>query len=571
MLRELVTLHARVLRRMPLVQLLVVVGLALALLPEVPRPLFLGWGALTLAVEILRAGSGAWVLRRIEVQEPSRTHLYFVALAALSGGAVGLGGALFLPHLSLERQALLAIVLFAMPAAGVSVSVGSRYILAAYAATILVPATEIYVHLHHALWVVQGLSLVFLAFLITVAADGEQLLLRSVAIRRERDQVVKELERSNAETRAAMIRAERGAQARARVLASASHDLRQPLHALSIYSAVLAAKPDPDTLREVGHNIDQIVRSLGSLLAGLLDLSRLSAGYYVPERQTFALDRVVLETCREYEAPATAKGLALTHDCATVWLCGDALAVGRILRNLLDNAVKYTERGDIRVSIHGDGSQAILTVADTGKGIPPRERARIFEEFYQLDNPGRDRSRGVGLGLAIVKRLCELLGADIGVESELERGARFTVRIPGVAAPPAPQAGDEPISPSASLDGLVAYVVDDEQDILTGMRALLEVWKAKVHVADSAPAAEQLFRKYGKPGLLIADLRLAGHEHGAALAARLRTAYGMFPVLIMTGETGTDAIRDAHVAGLPVVQKPVAPEALRAAIDAASL
>ena len=282
------------------------------------------------------------------------------------------------------------------------------------------------------------MPLLYCVVLILVTADGEKLLLRSVIIRHERDRLVRDLERRNADVRVAMTEAEQSAQARARVLAAASHDLRQPLHALSVYSAVLAAKPAPDLLSEVSQNIDQIVRALGNLLNGLLDLSRLSAGNYVPDKQNLALEKLLAGLCTEYLQPAALKGLALRQDLAPVRVLGDSVAIGRIARNLIDNAIKYTEQGEVRVAtwlrIRGSTAIAFLSVADTGRGIPASEQARIFEEFYQLDNPGRDRSKGVGLGLAIVQRLCELTGATISVESELGRGTCFRLTMPAILA-----------------------------------------------------------------------------------------------------------------------------------------
>lgn len=578
LVEELVVLHARLLRRMPYVQALVVGGLGIALLPQVPLAVFLAWGAATILMEMVRAVAASRVLRRRGHWDPVRIHRRFIALAAFSGVTVGLCGVLFLPHLGLVRQAWLAIVLFAMPAAGVSVSVGSRYVLAAYAIGILAPATETYVHLHPDLLIAQGLSLVFVAFLIIVAADGERLLQRSIAIRKERDEVVRELERSNAETKAAMERAEQSAQARARVLASASHDLRQPLHALSVYSAVLAERPDPATLGEVGRNIGQIVQTLGSLLSGLLDLSQISAGVFVPERKVFPLGGLAQEICQEFAPAAAAKGIAFTCTCEPVCVVGDAVAVGRILRNLIDNAVKYTERGTVAITIRIDGDHALVEVTDTGKGIPPLEHARIFEEFYQLDNLGRDRSKGVGLGLAIVQRLCERIGAEITVKSESGLGSRFTLQLPDAITPsdgkPTGASPQEATAQPHSFAGLRIYVVDDERDILKGMRWLLDAWDVRVATAGSVREAGELFAREGLPGILIADLRLGEPENGAALAARMRRRYGDFPVLIMTGEIGSEALRDAHAAGFPVLQKPVAAgtlyEAIRAAVDRAN-
>lgn len=574
MLIELVGLHARALLRMPWVQATLVLGIALFVHSYVKPWVFFCWGAFTIGVETLRARYATYVLRCGHDIDPRRAHAVFVALAATAGGSIGIGAVIFLPQLPILHQALFGAMLFAIPAAGVAVSQSSRYMFAAYAISILLPGATTWgvLHTSQALGV-GALTSLFCAVLILVAADGEKLLLRSVSIRHERDRLVRDLEERNADVRAAMARAEQSAQARARVLAAASHDLRQPLHALSVYSAVLAARPGPETLSEVSQNIDQIVRSLGSLLNGLLDLSRLSAGYYVPERQSLALERLVTDVCAEYEGPAAQKNLALKQDLASIRLLGDAVAIGRIVRNLIDNAIKYTDAGDVRVSTHlefvDQAPLAVLRVTDTGKGIPVAEQSRIFEEFYQLDNPGRDRSRGVGLGLAIVQRLCELIGATVSVESVVGSGTCFSVSMPaihGESAIPEP-----PVASVAemSLQGKRVYVVDDESDILKSMSTLLGVWGVEAFTAESPHAANGIFEQHGRPDLMIVDLRLGEEEHGAQLADRLQRTYGDFPVLITTGETSSDALLQANAHSYALLQKPIAPEVLRLAIAAA--
>jgi signal transduction histidine kinase len=570
MLVELVALHARALLRMPWVQATLVLGIGLFVYSHIATPIFLAWSALTIAVEILRARYAASVLGRGADSDPKHTHRVFVVLAAMSGAAIGVGAILFMPRLPPLDQALFGATLFVIPAAGVAVSQSSRYIFAAYAASILLPACVTWGVLHpgEALGV-GALTVSFCAVLVLVAADGEKLLLRSVAIRHERDRLVLDLEASNAYVRAAMARAEQSAQARARVLAAASHDLRQPLHALSVYSAVLAARPGPETLSEVSQNIDQIVRSLGSLLNGLLDLSRLSAGYYVPERQTVALERIVADVCAEYEGAAAQKHLALQLDLVPTRFLGDAVALGRIVRNLVDNAIKYTDAGEVRVSMavegHGDSQVALLRVRDTGKGIPIAEHGKIFEEFYQIDNPGRDRSRGVGLGLAIVQRLCELIGATVSVAPEEGGGTCFTIVVPAPVAPSLQL--ERPVSAAEiPLQGKRVYVVDDEFDILKSMSTLLAVWGVEAFTAESPQAVTEIFQAHGRPDLLIVDLRLGVEEHGAQLAERLQRSYGTFPVLITTGETSSDALLEANALSYPLLQKPIAPEDLRRAI-----
>jgi len=575
MLAELVGLHARALLRMPWVQSLLVLGIGLLIYPNVRLWVFLGWAALTIRVEVGRARYAARILRGGTGMDPRRVHARFVALAAVAGATIAAGAALFMPQLPMLYQAQLGVVLFAIPAAGVAVSQSSRYIVAAYALSILLPSAVTWGFLHPSQALgVFGETLLYCAVIILAAADGEKLLLRSLVIRHERDRLVRDLEQKNAEVRRAVAAAEQSAHARARVLAAASHDLRQPLHALSVYSAVLASKPAPELLNEVSENIDQIVRALGNLLNGLLDLSRLSAGYYVPEHKTFSLDTVVAGVCAEYQQLAAQKGLTLLQNLNPIRVQGDAVALGRIARNLIDNAIKYTDRGEVRVALCteflGSPPLAVLTVSDTGKGIPATEYGRIFEEFYQLDNPGRDRSRGVGLGLAIVQRLCELIGAKISVESVISEGTSFRVSLPAFrgatayAGPTSPQPSD------AALKGKRVYIIDDEVDILKSMRTLLEVWGIQALTADSPKAVERIFEQYGSPDLMIVDLRLGEHEHGAQLADRLQRQYGRFPVVIITGETASEALRQANETGYTLLQKPIAPEVLRRAIGVAT-
>ena len=570
---ELLGLHARVLRRMPWVETLLVLGMALFMYPYIPAGLYLGWGALTIGVEAGRAWYARGVLRRGSAIDPKRTHQTFMLLAVAAGGAVGVGAILFMPRLPILDQAFLGVILFAMPAAGVVVSQSSRYIVAAYAFSMLIPGSTTWMILHpsHAA-ALAGLTVLYCGVIILAAADCDRLLLRSVMIRNERDRLVRDLEQRNSEVRTAMRAAEQSAQARARVLAAASHDLRQPLHALSVYTAVLAANPAPEALREVATNIDQIVRSLGSLLHGLLDLSRLSAGHYVLERRPLSLDKVIAAVCAEFERTAKAQGLTLTVTTEPVQTIGDPLAIARIVRNLLDNALKYTERGSITVTVKLDESTperpVILTVEDTGKGIPGGEQDKIFEEFYQLDNPGRDRSKGVGLGLTIVQRLCELSGAQVSVRSELGQGTCFRVGFAAMNAAPETNEVNAQARTDVSLRGVRVCLVDDEVDILKSMGHLLNAWGMESFVTDSVAGAEKIFGDRGKPDLLITDLRLGKGEHGAELAVRMRQQFGAFPVLIITGETSSTALREASERGFKVLQKPVVAETLREAIVA---
>jgi len=555
---ELIRLHAQVLKRMPWVQTLLVIGVLLLLFQSIPYGILLGWSLLTISLECLRALYASKLLKLRTLSNPKAIHRRLILLAACTAASIGLAATVFIPYMPLADQALMMIIFFTLPAAGVSVAVSSQQILAAYAFFILVPAATSWgLQYPSQITTVAGLTALYWWFIISVASDGEQLLRRSIEIRCERDRMVRDLERRNLEVREAVNKAEHSSQARARVLAAASHDLRQPLHALSVYSAVLNSNPSVETLPKVASNIDRLVRVLGGLLHGLLDLSRLSTDYYVPEKQRVSLERLVGEVCNEFEADAKNKNLSLIRALQPIQLHDDPVAIARIARNLLDNALKYTDQGEIWVLTRLKDHQALLIIEDTGRGIPADEQNRIFEEFYQLDNPGRDHEKGVGLGLAIVHRLCELIGASITLHSAPGKGARFTVAFPSIATDSIPKNAPDSIDSSVLKDKLI-FVIDDEIDILDSMNTLLQSWALRIKTAQSAQNLETLFEQYGKPNLLIADLRLNGDEQGATLAKRLRQLHGDFQVLIVTGETVSDELQQANAEGYPIMQKPLA-------------
>ena len=400
MTREIVTLHARVLLHMPLVQLFFTGGIGWIVYPSVPPSTFGLWCALALGVEFLRAAFAKWVLPRVDKLDPKRLHATFMTLDALAGASTGLSAVLFLRHLSFVSQSLIEIILFSIAAAGVSVAVSSKYMTAAYSFLVLLGATIPWMELHpdkH--WAVMGLTLVYWLFLIQVATESERLLYRSVLIRQERD----------------------------RIIATVGHDLRQPLHALSLYSAVLVSHPSEQTLRETSKNIGHIVQDLERMLADLLDLSKISAGDYPTQQQFFSLDTTIASICTEFDSIASAKGLVIRRTLNPVKIFGDKLAVARIARNLIDNAIKFTERGEIHITTSSsqDGG-ALLYVADTGRGIADTEQELIFREFYRINHS----EEGAGLGLSIVRRLTKLMGARILVKSALNQGSCFQISFP---------------------------------------------------------------------------------------------------------------------------------------------
>ena len=276
---ELFTLHARILLRMPIFELALIGAVAWIVLPDIAVSVFLVWAGFALGVECVRAATARWALARLASDPPQHLHQMFVALDGAAGLATGSAAVLFLSHIPLLSQALLETTLYTVAGAGIAVAVSSKRMLAAYSSLVLIGAATGWSMAHPGkAAVVIALTAVYWLFLIGVSADSERLLRRSIDIRRQRDEALGQLERRNQEMQEVAARAERAALSRARVLAAVSHDLRQPLHALSAYSAVLLANPSAQTLQEAGHNIDSLVRALGEILGELFDLSRLATG-----------------------------------------------------------------------------------------------------------------------------------------------------------------------------------------------------------------------------------------------------------------------------------------------------
>ena len=355
--------------------------------------------------------------------------------------------------------------------------------------------------------------------------------------------------------------------AKSKFLAAASHDLRQPVHALDLFVGALRGFEMPSAARPLVDQIEASINALDSLFSALLNISRLDAGVVTAERRPFAIRSALDCVCREYAHEAGAKGVRLEWmDCAAI-VNSDPVLVERILRNLVSNAVRYTERGQILVGCRRREHAIALQVWDTGVGIPTDEQARVFEEYYQVGNPERDQTKGLGLGLAIVRRLAELLGCELELRSEPGRGSCFEFTLPlakdaPIAAEPSPENRR-----GALARGLIV-VVDDEQAIRQATASLLTGWGFHVVAAASGDeAVARLSAASAPPDLIICDYRLRGEENGLGAIERLRSEYNQsIPAMLITGDTAPDRLAEAQASGLLLLHKPVSNSKLRAAI-----
>ena len=371
----------------------------------------------------------------------------------------------------------------------------------------------------------------------------------------------------NARLRDALERAETANRAKTRFLASASHDLRQPLHTLSIFAAALSMRPLDERSRAIIGHMNEALSSLSSELDALLDISKLDAGLVSCCASDFAARPFLERVCLPFFSIAADKGLQASLECAEgLVIRSDQRLLERVLRNLLENACRYTEHGYVNVSVEESGETLRLVVSDSGSGIAASEQDRIFEEFYQVDNRERDRMQGLGLGLAIVRRLLDLLQITLHLESAPGKGSRFALvlaRAPDRAA----QRGAAEPSSLPDLAGLHLLVIDDEAAVRLAMQELLCGQGCSVSAVDClADALGQA--SLSPPDAVLADLRLRGDENGISVIDALRKQHPGLPALLISGDTAPQRLQEAAAAGIRLLHKPLRADLLLAEIAA---
>lgn len=386
----------------------------------------------------------------------------------------------------------------------------------------------------------------------------------------------------------ARLEAERASAAKTQFLAAASHDLRQPIHAQALFLETLRNRSRDASTSYLIERAQAAGSALQGLLDALLDVSRLDAGALRVNPRAIQTRPLLEQLFRVYEPLAVGKGLRLRVISPDLWVHTDPDALMRILGNLLANAIAYTPSGGVLVCCRRRGNSALFQVWDSGVGIPASKQDEIFLEFHQLDNPERDRAKGIGLGLAIVKRLAKLLGTAVFVRSVVGRGSVFAFDFPIAIAPsPAPgewlaqSSGEAVLTRSKRLPAVVpsvltsdeaaktdarqrlllnVLVIDDDVLAREGMASLLESWGFSVSRAGSIEEAEQENER-ASIGLIIADYRLRQASTGAEAIRRI-TRTSNVPALLITGDTAPQRIQEAQAAGYPLLHKPIRPQQL---------
>jgi signal transduction histidine kinase/CheY-like chemotaxis protein len=371
-------------------------------------------------------------------------------------------------------------------------------------------------------------------------------------------------------------RAQAADRAKTRFLAAASHDLRQPIHALSLLITTLAmlghrgAVASGDA-RDLASKAKSIVGNLSALLNGLLDISRLDAGVVTVARETVNLSQLFYHLGNEFAPAAKDRGLDWRVVECRLLVDSDPMMLKRILGNLLSNAFRYTISGGVLLGCRRRGASVEIQIWDTGRGIPADQQAIVFEEFVQLQNPARDRTLGLGLGLAIVRRTAVLLQHPLKLASVTGRGSMFSVTVPKASAV------ETPLPDRASPAGIAVsiMVVEDEGEVLDIMVQLLTLQGHRVYAGRSAAEVQKIHAEAIVAGaapvdLIIADYRLGDGTTGVDAIEALCAHIGRsVPAVIVTGDTSPSRIKEATASGHRILHKPITGEELHEAIVAA--
>lgn len=388
----------------------------------------------------------------------------------------------------------------------------------------------------------------------------------SIELKLDNERLVGQLRAQTQTAMQAQAAAEQANQEKSRFLAAASHDLRQPLHALGLFLDTLGRSPMSAQQATVLGHARSASGAASEMLTTLLDYSRLEAGVVQAHAAPFAVQPLLGALEQEFGAQADAAGLVYRTRDTTAAALADKALVDLVMRNFISNALRYTRSGGLLVTCRQRGGRLALEVWDTGTGIAPGHLQDIFKEFHQLDNPERDRRKGLGLGLAIVQRLAQAMQAQVDVRSRPGRGSVFRLWLEpwhGALVDEAPGTQAE----SASLQGLNVLVIDDDEAVRLGMQSLLTSWDCRCLCAESSADALARLRHMPWPDVIVTDYRLRHQETGKQALQVLRAHLGrQVPAIIMTGDTSPQRLRDAQSTAALLLHKPVSAHQLCTAL-----
>lgn len=528
----------------------------------------LAWMAAMLVMLSTRVAIYLSFKRRFDESKLKRYQTFLILGSASAGVIWGAGGLImFIPGL-LEYQLLILLSLLAM-AAGSAFSL-SIYLPAYFAFVPLMLAPITLRLLLTGDTIHTALASVTIIFLIAQTVFNIKInrgLSSAMELRFENLGLIEQLKEQKAE-------AEQANSAKSRFLAAASHDLRQPLYALTLFVSALEERMTSPEDRKITHKIKRSADSLQSLFEALLDISKLDAGSVDIRKTDFSLTDMLATLADEFDPQGAQTGVTISWPQAPFAVHSEPALLEQILRNYIANAIRYTQAGEVSVTCQPRGDCVKISVSDTGIGIPVADQTSIFEEFLQLGNPERDRQKGLGLGLSIVQRAAKLLDHKIEVVSEFGQGSTFSVTVdPATQSDFAAPEGSAATANISIAARPLLVVIDDEESIREGMQLLLGSWGCEVVVSANAEGVTAQLDDYQRiPDGIISDFRLRdGHTGLEAINSINSTCNSSIPALIVTGDTEKQLLIELKAIGHQVLYKPVPPAKLRAFLRSLSV
>jgi len=545
-----------------------------------PKALMVPWMALFVGlwfVRIVLARRFQGAVRRHEGEvDWARWRLFWNVMTLCSALAWGLSGWLFYVRGLGFQQTGLILVIYTFCIAAVPVLANQPRLFLAYVGLCFAPLiVRIATGGDEYSYQLAGMLLIIITLTTLLARNYRQALSRVIELKLRADDLLVQLRVEKQAAEAARHEAEVANRAKTQFFTAASHDLRQPLHAMGLFAEALRQRTHEPEVAQLVNSINGSVDALEGLFSELLDITRIDSGGVEVHPQAFAIEDILRKLKLHFEPVAFEKGLALKLRGGARVVHADPLLVERILRNLVSNAIRYTNDGGVLVAARSRGDKVWLQVWDSGLGIGTDEQAKVFEEFYQVPNTpavAPHQRKGLGLGLAIVKRLAGLMDAPLTLRSQPGRGTVFTLELPAGRRPrqPAPTLnGKGPLA--LTLDGRLIVVVEDEPAVRSGLEVLMRGWGAQVSsfdsVAECSAWAAAADPRQVRPDLFIVDYRLESGRNGVDAINLLRARFGAHvPAIVVTGSTMSSLDKEAQDKDFHLLLKPVVPNKLRAMI-----
>lgn len=522
--------------------------------PLVSHGMIIVWCVASIGIYAVRIGLAlAYERKNPQDDSPYRWGRYFTISCLVSGLLWGASGWLFFVPGAESQQTVLYVLVVGTAAGAIIIS---SYWMIGYLAytipAISLLALNLFARGNSDDAVLGGMLFLYLAMVISVAKKVREQAYSGIRLRFENLDLVERL-------REQKLEAERSNRAKTQFLAAANHDLRQPVHALSLLSYSIKSELGSDRGQSLYVHLSRAIDNLSSLLSSLLDLSQLDAGALKIQLSEFSIASIASAIQSEYLCLASDRKIELRVIACRGGVRTDFVLLRRLIGNLVSNAIRHTESGRVLVAFRHRGERVLVQVWDTGTGIPESEHQEIFREFYQIDNPQRDSENGLGLGLAICTRVAQLLDTSLTLRSQVGKGTVFSFDLPS-ALTTTDRITDEVDLDATVLANRTVLLIDDDSMGLNALSSVLAHSGMRVIQSESHDRAEELVFDLGlQPDIIISDYRLTHRADGISLIKRLRqhAALTNTPAILITGDTAVDVLRQLHDSGIPVIHKPV--------------